>query len=177
MTGPAAADLERLVEWTLRRYRRHPEWEDIRQEGLLRALEDLAAVPDRAKWSTIAHHAAIWGAAAYLRSRRCHPDHYRRRDGRAAEVRLVPLSEWRGAAGDFSGRIIARVHRQQVAALARRVCTPSQWEAFEHVVLRGQSAAVAARQLGKCSATVKPNLRRALAAVRRALWEETHAAG
>lgn len=82
-----------LVRWTLRRFKSHPQWDDILAEaysGMWRAVQEVQ-LSGRCKLTTAATRGALWSALDFLRSDRNEHRTLARRHSRYVQV-LRPLS-------------------------------------------------------------------------------------
>ena len=162
------AELEKIVDKALMGYRMHREFDDLRQEGLVGAWLALQTETDQVSPSRLAWDGARWAVAAYFRSRRCHPNDYRR-GGSPNPVQWVEYSEElvHGREPDFAPRLIAQLWGRQIAAELKATCTPRQWEVVELAILEGLQNAGTAQRLGIAACSVKTTVARTLRNYRR----------
>jgi len=148
-------DLFRLVAWTLASYRTHPDWDDLFQEGLIRAWRSLAGAVTVAHARTRVVKAARWGADEYLRSG---PHRHRERS----------LTGWDASQPDFAATLVERLDRRRRVALALAAMQPRERRL---VLLRTQEGLtfqqIAARE-GVSLGRVHQIVQRGLARARRA---------
>src|SRR2546430_1013443 len=86
-------DLVRLVDWTLRRWRTHRDWDDLRQEAIIRAWGAVERPGNRpaCAFSTVVVQAAKWAVRDFFYPR------FRIKEGERshhADPETVSLEEW-----------------------------------------------------------------------------------
>ncbi len=144
--GPSLEDLERLVDYRLRRFRSHEEFQDIRQEGLIAAWQAWQRRPDL-PFSMVVCRQAYWGALEYLRSTRCRQPRRERREIAAPEfLPLADLERFAPAGAEEEG--FRRIEDQALFRRAWSLLRDRERAAVRLVFGAGLSYAAAARRMG-----------------------------
>lgn len=175
MTAVECATLRRLVAWSLQRagYRHcdPEEWEDLLQEGVIRAWQELQK-PIPMKFSTVVVKACHWGAAEYLRSYRCRrPGGRQRRPAPMFFAEIMPED----AAGDWAPgetveieieAILDRVEGDRFWAMARETLHPDDYEILWQVIGLGRLRSEVAAERGVHASRVSQRVRQSLVRLR-----------
>jgi len=100
------AEIDRVVKARLSRWQRHPDWEDIYQEGRIAAWQAVQGRRDPDHWKALADRAAGFALAGFLRS----PANRERKFGKQGQpvAEMLPLSS-ELPAPDFAPGVIERL--------------------------------------------------------------------
>lgn len=143
--------MREIAEWRLRDWRRHPDYEDLLQDAFVRAWEAMKRIRQQGRdyaVTTIAAHAADW-ALSDLKRRHLEPrplslDEIQERYGLDYD-RTLPRT------GDFTEKLLDRLHTRAQVEEFLRFCTPSERKLIQECCLeqRGLGGAAAERGVGK----------------------------
>lgn len=168
-----------LVDWAIQGYRRYPDFDDIRQEALIRAWQNWSRDTGDCQKSTAVVNAARWGAESFIRSRQCHSDWRRPRPGEAA-IRWVPMTPQGtvliesgdeeiekpvAVEADFFERLIEQMEQRELLERAFRSMTPRQRQCVR-LAMQGYTAAEIGKILGLASPSVSVFISRGVARAR-----------
>ena len=154
--GYEESELIKLAMAAVKRYSQHPDWEDIKQEAVLGAIQAVgcALKSGKCKWTTAAHAGARWAATNYL-----HPENrrYKKRKGPemvSLEVVMQSHGEdnaWEPPVDDFAPGFIERYGLWQEVV---RHASPIQLEAAERCWWGDETMEEAAQAIGVSKAAV-----------------------
>jgi hypothetical protein len=164
-----------LVPWALRRFKTHPQWDDLVSFALLRVCEAVVKLPedqDPEAALGMVVHAASWGANQFLRSNHCDLAfrHYTEKGHalpRPVAFEAVSDEEWQwlGHEPDFAPALIEALWMEHVALVVRQCMTEQEQEILWRW-LGGQSQEQIARAMGRSQSWVGSVCERAITRAR-----------